>query len=169
MIELQAWQGVDGRAGGDQDILRFELLLAVFGLYFYLLGLDEAADPVVDGYLVLLHQALHTAPELAYDLLAALGRLRVVELHLSDLDTEVFAVSGVVQEVRCVEQCFGRDASYVEARASEMPALPLLDEGHAHSQLARTDRRNVPTVPAADYHEVELLSHPWLLSRLLPQ
>src|SRR5919112_1962337 len=145
MIELQAWQDVDGRAGGDQDILRFELLLAVFGLYFYLLGLDEAADPVVDSYLVLLHQALHTAPELAYDLLTALGRLRVVELHLADLDTEVFAVSGVVQQMGRLEQCFGRDAAHVQACPSEMSALPLLDEGYAHPQLARTDRRYLPT------------------------
>src|SRR5215217_3753117 len=97
MVELQAWQGVDGRAGGDQDVLRFELLLTVFGLHLYLLGFDEAAYTVVDSDLVLLHQ------------------------------------------------------------------------GYAHPQLAGPDRRYVSTVPAADYHEVELISHPWLLSRLLPQ
>src|ERR671910_209774 len=42
-VELQAGQGVDGGSGGDQDVLRLELLLTVFGLYLYLLGLDEAA------------------------------------------------------------------------------------------------------------------------------
>src|SRR5215210_2977554 len=99
MVELQAGQGVDGRAGGDQDVLRFELLLAVFGLYLYLLGFDEAAYTVVDGYLVLLHQALHTAPELVDDLFAALCRLRVVELYLADIDPEVLAVSDIVQQM----------------------------------------------------------------------
>src|SRR5215203_6430219 len=39
MVELQAGQGVDGRAGGDQDVLGLELLLAFFGLYLYLLRL----------------------------------------------------------------------------------------------------------------------------------
>src|ERR671912_1335079 len=169
MVELQTGQGVDGRAGGDQDVLRFELLLAVFGLYLYLLGFDEAAYSVVDGYLVLLHQALHAAPELVDDLFAALGGLRVVELYLADLDPEVFAVSDVVQQMGRLKQCFGRDAAQVKARPSEMPALSLLDEGYAHPQLAGPDRRYISTVPAADYHEVELISHPWLLSRLLPQ
>src|ERR671912_1430472 len=103
MVELQAWQGVDSRAGGDQDVLRFELLLAVFGLHLYLLGFDEAAYTVVDGDLVLLHQALHTAPELVDDLFATLGRLRIVELYLADLDPVVFAVSGVVQEMGRLE------------------------------------------------------------------
>src|SRR5215210_2009328 len=98
-VELQAGQGVDGGAGGDQDVLRLELLLAVFGLYLYLLGLDKAANPVVDGDLVLLHQALHAAPELGDDLLAALGRLRIIELHLADLDPVLLAVSGVVQQM----------------------------------------------------------------------
>src|SRR5919106_3773386 len=169
MVELQAWQGIDGRAGGDQNVLRFELLLAVIGLHLYLLGFDEAAYTVVDGYLVLLHQALHAAPELVDDLFTTLCRLRVVELYLADLDPEIFAVSGVVQEMGRLEQGFGRDAAGVQACASEMPALTLLDEGYAHSQLAGPDRRYVSTVPAADYHEVELISHPWLLSRLLPQ
>src|SRR5215203_1914093 len=170
MVELQAWQGVDGRAGGDQDVLRFELLLlAVFGLHLYLLGFDEAAYTVVDGDLVLLHQALHAAPELVDDLFATLGRLGVVELHLADLDPVVFAVSDVVQQMGRLKQCFGRDAAQVKARPSEMPALPLLDEGYAHPQLAGPDGRYISTVPAADYHEVELISHPWLLSRLLPQ
>src|SRR5215210_4714254 len=98
-VELQAGQGVDGGAGGDQDVLRLELLLAVFGLYLYLLGLDEAANPVVDGDLVLLHQALHAAPELGDDLLAALGRLRIIKLHFADLDPVLLAVSGVVQQM----------------------------------------------------------------------
>src|SRR5829696_1132573 len=169
MVELQAWQAVYGRSGGDQDVLRFELLLAVFGLYLYLLRLDEAAHAVVDGYLVLLHQALYAAPELVYDLFAALGGLQVVELYLADLDPEVFAVSDVVQEMCRLEQCFGRNASQVQARASEMPALPLLDEGHLHPKLAGPDRRYVSTVTATDHYEVELLSHPGLLSRYLPQ
>src|SRR3712207_4961919 len=120
MVELQAWQGVDGRTGGDQDVLGFELLLAVFGHYLYLLGFDEAAYSVVDGDLVLLHQALHATPELVDDLFAALGGLRVVELYLADLDPEVFAVSGVVQEMGRLEQCLGRDAAHVQASAPEM-------------------------------------------------
>src|SRR5215207_5820886 len=165
MVELQAWQGVDGRAGGDQDVLSLELFLAVFGLYLYLLGFDETAYTVVDGDLVLLHQTLHPAPELVDDLLAAFSGLRVVDLHLADLDPVVFAVSGVVQQMGRLDQCFGRDAAQVQARPSEMPAIPLLDEGYAHSQLAGPERRYVSTVPAADYHEVELISHPWLLSR----
>src|SRR5918995_3707308 len=169
MVELQTGQGVDGRAGRDKDVLRFELLFAVFGLHLYLLGFDEASYSVVESYLVLLHQALHTAPELVDDLFATLCRLRVVELYLADLDPEVFAVSGVVQEMGRLEQCFGRDAAHVQACPSEMPALPLFDEGYTHPQLAGPDRRYVSTVPAADYHEVELISHPWLLSRLLPQ
>src|SRR5215211_5623041 len=98
-VELQAGQAVDGGAGGDQDVLRLELLLAVLGLYLYLLGLDEAANPVVEGDLVLLHQALHAAPELGDDLLAALGRLRIVELYLADLDPVLLAVSGIVQQM----------------------------------------------------------------------
>src|ERR671910_378936 len=149
MVELQTGQGVDGRAGRDQDVLRLELLLlAVFGHYLYLLD-----------------QTLHAAPELVDDLFAALGGLRVVELYLADLDPEVFAVSGVVQEMGRLEQCFGRDAAYVQTSASEMPALPLLDEGYAHPQLAGPDRRYVSRVPAADYYEVEVFRHPWLLSR----
>src|SRR5215211_4660738 len=159
MVELQAWQGVDGRAGGDQDVLRFELLLAVFGLHLYLLGFDEAAYTVVDGDLVLLHQALHAAPELGDDLFATLRRLGVVELYLADLDPVVFAAFDVVQQMGRLEQCFGRDAAHVQACPSEMPALPLLDEGYAHTQLAGPDRRYVSTVPAADYHEVEVLRH----------
>src|SRR4029453_13042488 len=157
MVELKTWQGVDGRAGGDQDVLGFELLLAVFGLYLYLLGFDEAAYTVVDGDLVLLHQALHAAPELADDLFTALGGLRVVELYLADLDPEVFAVSGVVQEMGRLEQCFRRDASQVQARASEMSALPLLDEGHLHSQLAGPDRWYVSTVPAPYHYAAKLI------------
>jgi hypothetical protein len=50
-----------------------------------------------------------------------------------------------------------------------MPALPLLDEGYAHPQLAGPDRRYVSCVPTTDYYEVELISHPWLLSGLLLQ
>jgi hypothetical protein len=111
-------QAVYGRSGGDQDVLGFELLLAVLRLHLYLLRLDEAAHPVVDGDLVLLHQALHAAPELVDYLLAALGGLRVVELYLADLDPEVLAVSGVVQEMGRLEQRLGRDASHVQARAS---------------------------------------------------
>src|SRR5215204_2274648 len=159
MVELQTGQDADGRAGGDQDVIRFELLLAVFGLYLYLLGFDEAAYSVVDGDLVLLHQALHASPELVDDLFASLGRLRVVELYLADLDPKFFTVSGVVQEMGRLEQCFGRDAAYVQASASEMPALPLLDEGYAHPQLAGPDRRYVSPVPAADYYKVEVFRH----------
>src|ERR687891_2093576 len=165
MVELQTGQGVDGRAGRDQDVLRLELLLlAVFGLHLYLLGFDEAAYTVVDGDLVLLHQTLHAAPELVDDLFATLGRLRVVELYLADLDPEVFTVSGVVQEMGRLEQGFGRDAAYIQARSSEMPALPLLYEGYAHPQLAGPDRRYVPCVSATDYYEIEVFRHPWLLS-----
>src|SRR5215208_3005040 len=158
-VELQAGQGVDGGAGGDQDVLRLELLLAVLGLYLYLLGFDEAANPVVDGDLVLFHQALHASPELGDDLLAALGRLRIIELHLADLYPVLFAVSGVVQQMGGLEQGFGRDTSHVEAGTSEMPALPLLDQGHAHPQLAGPDRWYVSSVPTADYYEVEILRH----------
>src|SRR5215211_3236070 len=65
-----------------------------------------------------------------------------------------------------LEQRLGRDASHVKARASEMSALPLLDEGYLHPQLAGPDRRYVSTVTATDHYEVELLSHPGLLSVL---
>ena len=141
-----------------------ELLLAVVCFDLDLLGLDEAADAVVDGDLVLLHQALHAAPELGDDLLATLGGLRVVELQIPDLDPVLLAVPGVVQQVGRMEQRLGRDASQVQARAPEVPALPLLDEGHAHPQLAGPDRRYVPAVPSADNYQIVLFSHPWLLS-----
>src|SRR5918994_309864 len=168
-VKLQAWQGVYGGAGGDQDVPGLELLLSVVCFDLYLLGLDETAHAVVDGDLVLLHQALHAAPELGNYLLATLGGLRVVELQIPDLDPVFLAVPGVVQQVGRLEQRLGRDASHVQARAPEVPALPLLDQGHAHTQLAGPDRRYISPVSSADDHEVELFSHPWLLSNLLPQ
>src|SRR5918994_4724027 len=163
-VELQARQGVYGGAGGDQDVSGLELLLAVVCFDLDLLGLDEAAHTVVDGDLVLLHQALHSAPELGYYLLATLGGLRVVELEIPDLDPVFLAVPGVVQEVGRLEQRLGRDASHVQACAPEVSALPLLDQGHAHSQLAGPNSRYVPGVPSADDYQVVLFSHPWLLS-----
>src|SRR3712207_8312809 len=64
-VELEAGEGADRAPRGDQDVIGLELLrLAVVAVHLYLFGLQEAAHSVVEGDLVLLHQALDAAPEL---------------------------------------------------------------------------------------------------------
>src|SRR3712207_3154669 len=76
-VELEARQGADRAARGDQDVVGLELVrLAVVAIDLYLLGLYERTGAVVDGHLVLLHQTRYTPREPVDDLLSSLGCLR---------------------------------------------------------------------------------------------
>src|SRR5699024_10867417 len=55
-----------------------------------------------------------------------------------------------------LQQRLGRDAADVEADTS--PVL-LLDDGHLLAQLARADRRDIPTRTGAQDNNVKVIGH----------
>ena len=69
---------------------------------------------------------------------------------------EKVRVPQLVEQRRALEECLGRDAPTVQARA---PDLVLLHQHHAEPELGCADRRRIAAHPAPENGDVKLFGH----------
>ena len=136
LVDLDALEPRDVRAGGDDDRLGLERLrLAVGGLHLDLAGRGDAADALKGLDLVLLEQE-RDALDVAVDaLVLELHHRGEIELRRADVDAHLAeGVAGLLEELGGMQQRLRRDAADVEAGAAE--GLVLLDHGDLHARAA---------------------------------
>ena len=119
-------------------------------------GAVEASPAADDAHLVLAQEELHALVQLADHLVAAPPGDRIVEVDVAGGDPELVRVPQLVEQRGALEECLGRDAAAVQARAAD---LVLLDEDHAESQLGRADRRRVAAHAAPENGDVKTFGH----------
>ena len=152
-VELDARQRLHGGAGGDDQVLGLDLL----GADLDGAAVAHAAIPSDDLDLVLLHQVLHALEQLVHDGVAPGRDPGVVERDALRRDAELLAADRhAVVQLRRLQQRLGRDATDVEAGASE---LVRLDQGHLEAELGGPDRGGVPAHAPAEDRDVEVCSH----------
>ena len=146
--------------GGEHDVLGLESgVLAVLALDDDLgrgRALFEAGRAFDDVDLVLLHQELDAAGQLAGDAARTLDHGIEVNLDLVDLQAEILGVLGKVHDFGRAQQCLGRDTAPVEADAAKRFAL---DDGGLQAELAGADGRDIAAGAGADDDEVVLGGH----------
>ena len=159
-VRLEAGQGLDARPGGQDDVgsvqRPFAVGLAVFveRLDAHLLAALEraAAADVLD--LVLLDQAIQALGQALDDLIAALGRDRVVEAHAVRRDAVLRgAVLDALVELGRLEHRLGRDAADVQARPAELG--PVIDQRDFEAKLTRAKGGRIAARAAAQDDQVE--------------
>ncbi len=115
----------------------------------------ERAGAIEDGDLALLEQPSQATDQLIDDRLLAFDRAAPVQTLELGLDPEGLGVIDGPTNGGGLEQLLGRDAPDVETRASE---LVTLDQGDVESGRRSIERRGVPSGPASDHNDVEMLT-----------
>ena len=149
--------GARARAGGDDDVLGFELFLALLALHGQRGGAGQLALAHMHRDLVLLHQVRDALVELLGNAAAAFDHRIQIGLDLArDLQAVILGVLRIMEDFRRAQQRLGRDAAPVEADAAEQFAL---HDGDLESQLRPANRGDVATRPAAQNDEIILVGH----------
>ena len=154
LVDLDALEARNVRAGGDDDGFRFQRLgLAVGGFHLDLAGRHDAADALNAIDLVLLEE-IGDALDVAVDaFVLELHHGGEVERGLADLDAHAGELMpGLFKQFGGVQQRLRRNAADVEAGAAE--GLVLLDHRDLHAELRRADGADVAAGTGADDDEV---------------
>ncbi len=139
------------RTGGKHDV-RAGVLLAVDldGL-----GADELAVTLDDRDAARLDESLKALVEaIDHAILVGVDGRHVDALERR-LHAVVRAIACAVSDLSRVEQCFGRDASRVQAGATE---LALLDQRHGLAELHGAQSAGIAAASAAENHDVEVVA-----------
>src|SRR6185503_9188973 len=141
-----------GRAGGDDDILRADLLVADLDR----VPIDEARAALEPFDLVLLEQEFDALGKALHGLEPRRVHLAEVELDLRRLHAPFGErpVMRFLEQFRGVEQSLRRDAADVEAGAAER--LAALGAGGLQPELCRADRGDIAAGAGADHQDVEI-------------
>ena len=113
---------------------------------------------------VFLEQIQNAVVVLLDDFILALEHLRNVHAQASYFDAVIRkCMRRVIVVLRRLQQRLGRNAADVGTRATRrrfaVDGLPIVDAGHLHAQLCRTNRGNVTARAGADDYYVELIDH----------
>jgi hypothetical protein len=151
LVDIDARQARDVRAGRDHDRLRFEdLLVAVLALDHDLAGRADGALAGEGVDLVLLEQEGDAVDVGGDGLVLVLHHAREVELRL-DHDAEMLhPVRGLGEHLGGVEQRLRRDAADIEAGSAERVAL--LDDADLQPELRGADGADI-AAGAGAYHD----------------
>ena len=143
-------------AGGDHDVLGFQLdgLVALLDRQLALAG--QRTEALDHRDLVLLHQAFDAGIELPRHLAAAIDDLAKVEADIVRLQPIGIGVGHIVIDLRRAQQRLGRDAAPVEADAAQSFTL---DDRDLHAQLAGADRRDIAAGAGAEDDEIVGICH----------
>src|SRR6185437_2631627 len=135
LIDFDALQPCNVRAGGDHDVLGLdELRLAIRARDFDLAGTENLALAVNDVDLVLLHQELDALDVAVDALLLEVHHGRQIELGRRDADAHLGkGVSGLLEHLRGMQQRLRGHAADIEAGAAQRRIL--LDHGDLHAEL----------------------------------
>src|SRR5690606_6665947 len=159
VVDRHAWELARLGAGGDDDVLRLDGLLAGPYLPGRAAG-DQGPLPLEPGDLVLAKEAGDARGHLVDDAVLAREHGLQVEPHARGGDAvrlEVMLDALVV--LRGLEERLGRDAAHVEAGAAQpvlaRGVLPLFHAGGGEPELRRPDGGNVAGGAHADDDDVE--------------
>ena len=153
-VGFHAGQFARARAGGEDDVLGGDVgnLFAVLGHGDLALA-GEFAVADHDGDLVLLHQVLDAAVELAGDAAGALYHRVEIETDPLRFQPEILGMLHEMIELGGPEERLGRDAAPIEADAAQEFAL---DDRGLHAQLGGADGSGIAAGSAADDNKIEL-------------
>ena len=159
LVDVDAGQPGDVRAGGDDDALGLELLLAAVCVGHLDLAGPEDRARAVDGVDLVLLEQEGDAVDVALHALVLEGQhLGEIELGRGHLDAHGGeAVSRFLEQLGGMQQRLGGDAADVEAGAAEGGAL--LHHGHLHAELRRADGAHVAARAGADDDQVVRSRH----------
>mmetsp|Transcript_20960 Transcript_20960/g.53082 ORF Transcript_20960/g.53082 Transcript_20960/m.53082 type:complete len:437 (+) Transcript_20960:337-1647(+) len=145
LVDLDAGQRHHIRTGGDQDVLRGDLLFSAIGQCdAHLLGARDATRTLHVVHLVLGEQVLNTTGETMYNLLLGVHHLGNIHFDTTHFDAVLGKVmSGLMIEMSRMQQCLGRNATDVQARATQ--SATLLYTGNLEAQLGSLDGGHVAT------------------------
>ena len=163
-VGLKAGQHARLRAGGDQNVLRFERLGAFVGLDFHLAGAFDGGEAGESLDLILLHQKLDAFGVFLDDAVLALDHLRVVEHRLLDRDAFVGGVVGEAPQLGGVQQRLGRNAADMQAGAAQFGVF--FNDGGFQSVLAGAHRCRVAAGAATNHNQVVCHVTPFYMARL---
>ena len=149
-IEIDAFEGGAVAAGGDEDVLGFEGG-GVFAIDDDLAGTCDAARAGVGRDFVLFEQALDAFGEGVDDAGLAFEHRLEVEADFTRLDAVALeVVLGLDIALARFEEGLAGDATHAQAGAAECGFL--LNAGHVHAQLRRTDSRDIAARARANNH-----------------
>src|SRR2546427_116340 len=160
LVECRPRQSAGTRAGGDDDVARREGLSAHGDFAAFGPGFDEAPAAVEEGDLVLLE-------EIGDAVVARLHHLVLAPEHLDEVELQALhahavlgeAVPGLLEVLRGLQQCLGRNTADVGAGSAQgglpVGALPVVDTGGLQAELGGADRGDVATRTAADYDYIK--------------
>ena len=157
LVDLDARQTRDVRAGGDDDVLGFNQGLAAVGALDRDLPGGGDAGLALDPFdFVLLEQKGH-AVDVGGDGIVLVLRHRdhVERRRVHDNAERRHPVSGFLEHLGSIEQRLRRDAADVEAGPAQR--LALLDDGDLHAELRRADRADISAGAGADHDDI--ISH----------
>lgn len=100
---------------------------------------------------VLLEQAPNAAIERPYNFCLVCHHLLVLELRSRDVHS-CDAITRYLEVMRCAEQSFRRDASYIETGATE--SFPPIYASHLETMLSRLYCSSITTWPASYHGEI---------------
>ena len=154
LVDVDAVEPRDVRAGGDDDVLGLQRLrLAVGVCHLDFARRDDAAGTVKRVDLVLLEQK-RDAVDVAVDVLLLVFEQRgKIDARLADLDAHLRkTVAGLFIELRGMQHRLGRNAADIEAGAAEGGVF--LDDGGFQPELRGTNGADIAAGAGADDDEV---------------
>src|SRR4029079_14665482 len=162
-VRGQTGQRLHAGTRGEDDVGRVQGALATAARGPVIAGLADldlarAVEPAATwdpGDLVLVDERLEPGPQAFDDGVAPGGHRRVVDRRLTGEDQAVvLGVVDPVREVRRFEERLGRDATAMEARATD---LVVVDEGDLEPELTGAEGRRVTAGPRAEHDEIEVV------------
>lgn len=150
LVDLETRERGHLRASGDNDVLGLELSgAALEQVHAHGRGRGEAAGALDIVDLVLLEQALDTLRQGRDRVLLGLEHDRQVELDVANVNaTALGVVQRRVVDMRVVEQRLGRNATHIQAGATE--SATVLNTRSTQAELRSLDRRDIAARTATD-------------------
>ena len=151
-IRSQARQHTGFRAGGYQNVLRFEHLSALVGLDLDFTRSFDDTESFNPFNFVFLHQEFNAFGVFPDNAVFALDYLRKIELRLIDRDAFLPGMRGEIPHIRGMQQRLGGNASHMKASAAQF--CIFLDNGRFQAVLSGADGSRVAAGAASNHYKV---------------
>ena len=152
LVDLDALQPRDVRAGGDHDVPGLDRLRLAVGGHLDLAGAKNFAGAFQDVDLVLLHQEVDALDVAVDALLLEIHHRRQIELWRGDADAHLRKrMRGFLEHLGSMQERLGWHAADIEAGAAEGR---IFDHRDLHAKLRRAHRADVTAGPGADDDEI---------------
>ena len=149
-----------GRTGGRRSRCEYQLVernsdLLPGRLYdIHAVRVGQSSESVDDRYSMRFFEHAYAGDELFDHCGFISGHSGIIIAHIRCVHTERGGVYRLLIDFRTVKQCFGGNASAVEAGPAKLPGF---DKGCLFAELSGSDSGNVPAGTAAEYSNIIII------------